>query len=500
MRELLRGWEDRIRTRKCLAFWVVCVVHFSVALGYKHFAGIDIQADPVMNNWDAFWQTLPIDALMNNLAESMWSLHSQPPLYNLYGALLARLFYPQQLQAMYYSNVVLGSLLCGMMYPILRQFTRREGLSFLGALLLALNPAIYLFEAYPLYTLPTAFLVVLSVFCLTLFSSHGRQRYLYAFILCLNLLVLTRSLYHLAILFVAIPFAAILARRNWRKVLVGSIIISALSIGWYGKNCAKFGFFGSSSWSGLGLWKIAVLNYSTQEIDARAEQGVVERAVADLYPYSAPSRFVEYGFDRRSDVDVLSRDDYNNINVVAISRMYGRSAIRLIASDPLHYLWNVCGAYRTYSCPSSTYKFVACNAEKMHVHHSISSLVVHGHWLTTKLNRLIGRDPFCSLMYFYLPASLIVYGVGLLRESGKSLSKWRDRVRADAVMLFSAFMILYTTVVGCALEYGENVRFKFPIESLLWAFIIAVVYRSVVRFGGRSPLQGAPDVIRGRTG
>ncbi len=473
-----RGSRFRIPWSNQVCFWIVFCVHLSIALTYKEVVGVDIRADPAGGSWNFYWQTLPMEALRFNLVESIWNLHSQPPLFNLYGAFFGRLFYPDHLQYMHYSNMVLGSLLSGMMWFIALEFTGSRPLAFVTALALALNPALFLYEAYPLYTLLTAFLVVLTVFCLVLFSSGKRWGYLCAFIASLNLLLLTRSLYHVVVLLAGILIACVLARQYWRRVLVGSIIISLLSIGWYGKNHLKFGFFGSSSWSGLGLWKIAVLNYSDGEIERLVDEGIVEPIVADLYPFSKPSRFAEYGFDQTSDVDVLSRDDFNNINVVAVSRMYRESALRLIAHDPVHYLQNICGAYRTFSCPSSSYKYLSRNADKIHIHAAISSLIVSGHWLTTRLSRWLGNDPFCSLEYFYLLASLLAYAVSSVRRCGRSLREWINYTRTSAVTLFSAFLIAYTTIVGCALEYGENVRFKFLIEPLLWAFIVGIVYRS----------------------
>jgi len=64
--------------------------------------------------------------------------------------------------------------------------TRRSALEFSGSRPLAfvtalsLNPALFLYEAYPLYTLLAAFLLVLTLFCLELFSLGKRwgPRYL----------------------------------------------------------------------------------------------------------------------------------------------------------------------------------------------------------------------------------------------------------------------------------------------------------------------------------
>jgi len=119
-----------------------------------------------------------------------------------------------------------------------------------------------------------------------------------------------------------ISVVCVLANKRWRKLLVISVFISLLSIGWYGKNYVKFGFFGSSSWSGLGLWNIAAAYYAEEQLEALVKENVIERIVVDVLAFSRPSEYLEYGFNTVSDVAVLSRNDYNNTNIVAISRLY----------------------------------------------------------------------------------------------------------------------------------------------------------------------------------
>ncbi len=46
-------------------------------------------------------------------------------------------------------------------------------------------------------------------------------------------------------------------------------------------------------------------------------------------------------------------------------------------------------------------------------------------------------------------------------------------------MLSMALLIAYTAVVGSTMELGENNRFKFAVESILWCFMIAVAYRGL---------------------
>ena len=50
-------------------------------------------------------------------------------------------------------------------------------------------------------------------------------------------------------------------------------------------------------------------------------------------------------------------------------------------------------------------------------------------------------------------------------------------LREEAPLLAAAGLILYTALVGSALELGENVRFKFMIEPLLLTLWTVLVVR-----------------------
>jgi hypothetical protein len=122
-------------------------------------------------------------------------------------------------------------------------------------------------------------------------------------------LVLLRSAFHLALMSLVIPLAALAARTRWRLVVAWALLVCVPAVGWYAKNQAQFGVFGASSWSGLGLYRVAVDGQSAERV---AQLGPM---YAELMPYDPPSRYARWGFTETSDVPVLAHDDYNNINV-----------------------------------------------------------------------------------------------------------------------------------------------------------------------------------------
>lgn len=465
-------------------FLLIAGLHFIIALFYRQRGQLDIAFMP----WDELWQTLPAHLLQTDMLRSLWYFHAQPPLFNILGGLLVHLFYPHHLAALYLVNIFLGSLLAGMIYYILWRLTHRGGLALTISLLLALNPSLFLYEAYPLYTVLTAFLIVLSVFCLARYGENGRFWPLPAFIFVLNLLILTRSIYHIVILLPAIPFVLWLARERWRRLLPLVLLISLLSVAWYGKNLAQFGFWGSSSWMGLGLWNAVSVGYSADEMLSFMAAGSVSEATVYEGPFDPPSEFEKYGYSQTSDIPVLAQDDYNNINVLAIAEMYEQSALNLIRQDPGHFALNIIVAYMVYTSPPSRFYHLEENALKMGPHESFVSRILLGQAL---LQRYLPfqDETMGSFLAVLLPVNLLVYGLWAFKQNRFSLRNWLYYIRADAVFVFIVALILYNTAVSITFEYVENVRFQFLVEQLIWVFIIITTFRVVTQYRLYSPSQ-----------
>ena len=466
-------------------FWLTSVLHVIVAMSYKWGAGISITAHPLPGEqpeyWDRLWQVLPIESLRTNLAQSIWNLHSQPPMQNLYGGVLAKLFHPHHLEWMHYINIAIGGCIPAMVGVIVWRITRNKFGGLLAALIYALNPSLLLYEAYPLYTLPTAFLVTASIFCLAMFCPNRRVGWLYAFVVFVNLLILTMSAYHLVILLAVVPFAVMLADAKRFRVLAICLLVSGVSVGWYTKNYVKFGFFGSSSWAGQGLWRITGKDYPPRRKAELLGRGVIEPVAAEVHPFTVPSSYGQYGFNETSDIDVLNNDDFNNINIIAISRAYRRSAVGVMCDDPKGYFKNVGRAYRAFCVPSSQYLQVSENAAKMSGHEWVSSRVVQGQWLCEYLaeetDATEGVDIFRSLLFFILPLTVLGYLCSAVWRCGIRPGAWGKMISRDPATAMAMFLIVYSATVCCMAELGENMRFKFLIESLLWSVPLGLVSR-----------------------
>jgi len=455
-------------------FFLIALFHAFIALSLKRWWGIDIESDSGKNTWEYFWQTLPMQDMQAGFWSSMWYLHAQPPLFNVYGFFLHEVFGPSFLQVLQYLNIAMGSAMCGMIYLIINQMTGRRIMALILALLLSLNPSIFLYEAFILYSCQVGFLVVFTVYLMVRFVQTANLGWYFGSLVVLNILILTRSLYHVLLI---VPFIALglicVHRKHYRRLLVISLLICAGSSGWYVKNYATFGFFGSSSWMGSNLWRIVSQNYTPDQLSALAEAGLLDRAAVDRKYFDRPSKFISYGFNKTSQVPVLSRDDYNNINMVDISRMHLDNSKRLIRHDPWHYLNNAWMAYGRFCMPSYETQFVRVNAGKMSTYIEMST-AIHGVGIMSKINHAFGTA-FTSFYQFLIPGILLAYAACAIRFGRLSLKAYEEWIRRYAVDVLMILLMVFVTVIGSFFEYGENCRFKFGVESLIFCLLASLL-------------------------
>lgn len=465
-----------------LAGAAVFALHAGVGAYLRKVRGVNIASDPILNNWEAFWQTLPMRFLEDSPAESLLHCHSQPPMLNAVGLALHRLFGEgRHLAATHTLQMLLGSLACAMAYALLRHLTGKPGVSFAAAALLALAPAMFLYEAFLLYTLLIAFFLMLFLYCLVRAARGRRMRDLVACTAALNALMLTQTSFHPVLLAPFLALGALLAGPRWRRFLAWSLLASTVTLGWYAKNQVLFGFFGASSWMGSNFWRIVSANYTREELRALCDAGVIEPAAAERGCFDRPSKFAPYGFDRTSDVPVLSQDDYNNINMLDISRMHRRNAVRLLRHDPRHYLANVAEAYGFFCKPSFHTRPLAVNTGRLPAAVRDLSLI-DGRRLLARANERRGTH-WTSLCQFLIPLLLLAYAGRAFWLCRFSWRSWIALLRAYPVEAALCFLVFYLTAVSIFFEHGENCRFKFPIESVLVCMAVAVPFGRFWRRG-----------------
>ena len=454
--------------------WAAAAALLHVVVAGIHIArGLSIRHDFGPSTWDFFWQNLSTADLRERALQSLWHLHAQPPFWNAFNAPLVKVFGALQPEALQVLHVLMGGAMAAMAVLIGARLTASVLAGIVAGALVALDPALVLYEAYALYETLCAFLVMVMVLAVAKAAPEGRAGPLLVALAALSVLVLTRSLFHLALLVPAVVGAAALARRP-RLVLAWGVALALLPAAWYGKNLAQGGFFGASSWYGIGLWRVALFRYEPADVDPLLREGTLDRIVT-IPPFSLPSRYRTLGYDRVSDVPSLSRDDFHNINVPDISAAYGAAAHRLIVSDPLHFFGNAMIGYGNFSAPSTEYDHLAPDRDQMGVHVA-AWRVLTGLPLARLVDRALPAGTTGSFFLVLIPLGLLVHA-RLVRRRMNEGAAIELVMRDEAALLWAGALVLYTVLVGSALELGENVRFKFMVEPLLLTYWTVLTVR-----------------------
>jgi 4-amino-4-deoxy-L-arabinose transferase-like glycosyltransferase len=470
-----QSWRERLSPQT--AGLAVMLLHMGLAISYRYLLGLRLTPDLMTGGFIQFasWESLQHDTLT-----TLWYFHAQPPLFNLYAAWLSLLAPSDPSWAMHLGNILMGGLICLLSYRITHPLTNSPTAALLTGLLFALSPALLLYETYVLYDVAVLFLILLAGWCLVIYQQRGQWPYLIAFMLVINALILTRSLYQWVLLAPMIALAVLLARSQWRKVLIYSLLVSLMSLGWYTKNLVLFDFWGTSSWYGLNLWRAVVNQYSAEELEALQKAGLVSDFMMDgRHSFSDPSTYTAYPhLVTYSSNPMLNRQDFNNESVIAVSQDYFAASLRVIRYDPKHYWANIRLTYRGFSCPAANFAHLDANFQRMAGHAAWGNNLLQGRGLWRWLGL---HHAYCTWDYFLLPLTLLTTWVSPWWR-GETLA---GVIRRYAVPFYLSGMLFYTALASVMLEYGENNRFSFAPEYLTWLLLAPLLYRLIKGLSAR---------------
>ncbi|MDT8323913.1 MAG: hypothetical protein RRA94_07385 [Bacteroidota bacterium] len=406
--------------------------------------------------WSDFWQILDYRFLQDDLLQNLWYLHGQPPLYNLYLGTLFQVFSPD-VRIYVGANIVLAASTVAMVYVLARWMEIGTVMRRVLMLVVILHPALYVYEHYELYSVFTAFLIVLSITALAWWSRSQSRSALFLSLLGLALLIGSRSMYQLPLLL--LPLSVLLlqpAAKTRRLTLVACALACVVVSGLYVKNSLQFGFFGTSSWYGISMYKVVNGGYHTEAKDMQAAEHCVTAHAA----FSRPSVYRSCGFSEETAIPVLNQDDQNNVNVPDISRAYFSAAKSRVLADPAAALVHVGEMAVLWFMPSSLPQSWAPEPWKSPAFSAYEARfygVLGGRYLL----KPFGVHSYLMLSY------LIVVLLFLYRVTG-IVRRWRSGriTEKEFIILLAVFLVGYNFVISSIGEYGENNRFKFDVEFL----------------------------------
>lgn len=448
-----------------VAYYALGVTFYTVTFTwYSHFI------DPVL--------------LRNDLARSLFYLHSQPPLFNLLLGIGLKLF-PRSYFAFYdFINHAFGLLLYGSLFVLMRQLGVRFWLAYVVATLFAASPSFVLYENYLFYTQIVTAVLCLSAVVLNRFVRQRRNSDGLLFFFLVAGLCGTWTLFHLVFFLFVIVGVVLLSRIPARKVLGLALVPLLLVTSLYVKNKILFGEFTATTWTGMN--EIVGVE---EAIPADLENQLVQEKLLSPFVFGIPFKPLSEIRKEwpapviRSSIPVLDEEvkstgapNFNNLAYIAVSKQCAADSAFIIKTYPDQYIKRVVRACGIYFSPSDEFWFLGS-------HNLARSEVPRGfYWkLTGAWKGYQGQHYIHHVCWLLVIAFPVVLGY-----AGWMAFRLNKKGDAAAVMALAYPLCAIVYVMAACTTYNmiECNRIRYTTDALfmaLAAFAAEAAYRALSR-------------------
>lgn len=436
---------------------------------------------------EALWQLLDPHWLQQDLWRSLYYMHGQPPLFNLFVGLVYQ-FAGGAAHAVFYGTfLAFGLLVYGTLYSLLRRFAIPVWPAYILATVYILSPEALLLEHWLFYTWPIIGLLLVMAWSLLSYEQSGRIGYAALCLAAIVVICYTRSAFHLVYLLVAVVLMLFIKTTDKKAFRISCVIAVVLVSALYLKNYSLYGFFGSSSWMGMNMWRIASFS-NRQEADAVAASYQLNSVNAFSAVNSFPEDMAEVPSAWQS-VDLLVSErkpsgaiNFNHYAYLDISARYQHASMELIMQDVPAYLNGVITAWQIYAVPPWLGRY---GQQSESIRTYIDAFAFYDMRLKGE-QRLLDRRlfaPYSSGVPVLLATLFVVLYVPWL-----VLSK---RASSPLTLLFMLATILYVSVLGNSIEIYENNRFRAMTDPFLLVLLGLCTRDLFRRLRGRSSATGS---------
>jgi hypothetical protein len=442
-------------------------------------------------------QNVDPELLRTHLLQSIWYLHGQPPLWNLFEGLVLKLA-PHSWAAVFHALYLgLGLVEAVALYLLVAGLGVDRRWAAALACFFTVTPAVLVYENLLFYDYPTLVMLTAAALALQLFARRPTLGRALAFFALGATLVLTRTLFQIGWLLIALVALLIVFPRNRRTLLLGCALPVLVLVAVYAKNWAIFGAPATSSWTGMGLARVAEATVP-EDVRLRLVREHRLHRVSLAPPLSSLAAYRAVGAVERIEhkgVPILDRPrkttdrrNLHNIAYIRISRQYLSDDLWLIRHRPRDYLHALKLAVSRFLWPPTFTYGLKANTDRIHAWDYVFSLVFYG------------SSSHANRTGFVL---LLAYALAVLFGGVVALRRLRPGVDGRTVtVLFAWWSIVYVGVVGNLSEYGENYRFRLLLDPLVLALLAAFGQEVARRRRGareRSPRAPRPPSRRLRS-
>jgi hypothetical protein len=412
-------------------------------------------------------QYLDPQLLRTHLVQSVWYLHTQPPLYNLFLGIVLKLFPGHEGFAFHAVYLALGLTFVLALYLLLVGFSLPRRAAAVIALLLSVSPAIILYENRLFYDYPVLVLLTVAALAARRLVRQPTPTAALALSSLLAVVVLVRSLYQLP--FVLLALLPLLRVVPIRALAAGAAVPVAVLVGLSAKNAILFGTPSTSSWLGENLATVGI--YTAPPAQRRAYVAAGELDPVELIPPFAKLQAYDglVHLAQPRGIPAVDRPltssgkvNLNQWTYLAISRRRLHDDLHFIPSHPGWYARGVKLAAARFFWPP-TYPPAITGTNKFAI----------SRWEALWEAGFYGSTPRANRLGFLALASY-------LAALGYGLAVFVRRRGPDAAVIGFIWVVLaWTLAVGVLTDLGENYRSAFVVEPLVVTLIAVAIHRLI---------------------
>lgn len=442
-----------------------------------------------------FWQYVDPALLQHRLLQSVWYLHSQPPLFNLLlGVGLKAFGLSSFASAAQAAQIAVGVLLMVSLYAVLNLAGLGPWPAAAVCALFVTSPAVLLFENWLFYEYLVAALLVAAVAAFGWFQRRPSAPRSLAVFGILATVCYIRASFQIVALLLVLAFMLAFFRAHRRAVLLGALAPVALVLALSLKNWIVVGTPSTSSWVGMNLAQIDEAGFRPGQKQALQDRGVLGPiwAVDAFAPLSAYAPYI-HPKPRPTGIPVLDQQtkphgtpNYDNREYVDVSRQYLDGFLAVLVHAPGVYLRGVWVGITRAAAPSSDYGFFLGNRSRLEPWVRLFDGAVlwqpHVRWRNG-----VPTGTAWGLVLAYLGA--LVFGL-------VELVRVLRRRSGSATVAFAWLLLAYTTFVMTFGEVSENQRVRFPGDPLATVLVGVMGVRGLARAREVWAASGAPAPAR----
>jgi len=427
--------------------------------------------------------------LKSRLLESLWYLHIQPPLFNLFTGLVLKVT-PDSAWLFQGIYMALGLVLYLNVFVLqVKLGVGRRLAAALGTVFMA-SPSFILWEYYLLYTMPIAALLSTSALCLLSYLRTHKNGPLAGFFVCTFVLCGLASMFHIGYYVLMSAGVLLFGKGHRRRILTVAAVPFVVLLGFYFKNFLLFGEFNVCSFAEKNLWIMTAGNMPWDEKVTLVAEGKISElslvnrwASLDAYPIAfkeVPERFQKIpalATTHKTNGTV----NYNHYGYIANCEVYGADAKYVLLHQPRHFIVSTVQSWYRYFKSSSDLPVSPENQQHIRPVLAIYDYAVYGKSPIdlSPYSRVVEKTETQPYIFLLIGLPLVLfYGLYRAWRPGPHIFGAPERT----LLLFLGFNIFMVAALGCTFDYLETARYRFTTDGLSVVLLGVLATGLAVRF------------------